>query len=175
MRWHEHESYLCSDPCIWRFLCPLSSRRSRGQEPGVLLAPPAPSPLRKEMVPQSRLLAPVLFPLAEYPCSTETLHDFGTKKGYQHMNTNTSVNNPSTVPAREPYITGSVTSQDGTTIGYRQLGHGPGGLLLHGALESAQSHMQLADALADTFTHYLPDRRRAGLSRPYAQAHSIHK
>src|SRR5260370_37800186 len=205
MRWHEHESYLCSDPCIWRFLCPLSSRRSRGQEPGVLLAPPAPSPLRKEMVPQSRLLAPVLFPLAEYPCSTErngsekffpaalnlfscandtelfledftkTFYDFGTKKGYQHMNTNTSVNNPSTVPAREPYITGSVPSQDGTTIGYRQLGHGPGVVLLHGAMESAQSHMQLAEALADTFTIYLPDRRGRGLSGPYGKDYSIHK
>jgi pimeloyl-ACP methyl ester carboxylesterase len=39
-------------------------------------------------------------------------------------------------------------------------------VLLHGAIESAQSHMQLAEALADTFTLYLPDRRGRGLSGP---------
>ena len=73
MRWHEHESYLCSDspPVSSGSLLDFQRRRSRGHDPGVLLAPPTPSPLRKEMVPQSRLLAPVLFHLAEYPCSTE--------------------------------------------------------------------------------------------------------
>jgi len=59
-------------------------------------------------------------------------------------------------------VTGSVTSKDGTTIGYRQLGHGPGVVLLHGIMESAQSHTQLAEELAGDFTVYLPDRR--GLS-----------
>src|SRR6266700_1864486 len=78
------------------------------------------------------------------------------------MKTQTSVKNQSTVAAREHYTNGSVTSQDGTTIGYRHLGHGPGVVMLHGAMESAQSHMQLADVLADTLTIYLPDRR--GLS-----------
>ncbi len=61
--------------------------------------------------------------------------------------------------AREHYATGSVISKDGTTIGYRQLGHGPGVVVLHGAMESAQSHMQLAEGLADAFTVYLPERR----------------
>jgi pimeloyl-ACP methyl ester carboxylesterase len=97
------------------------------------------------------------------------------KKGYQHMKTQTSVKNQLTVAAREHNTTGSVTSQDGTTIGYRQLGHGPGVVMLHGAMESAQSHMQLAEALADTFTIYLPDRRGRGLSGPYGKDYSIQK
>ncbi len=61
-------------------------------------------------------------------------------------------------------LTGSLTSKDGTTIGYRQLGHGPGLVLLHGIMESAQSHTQLAEELAGDFTVYLPDRRGRGLS-----------
>ncbi|MGH2496457.1 MAG: alpha/beta fold hydrolase [Ktedonobacteraceae bacterium] len=91
------------------------------------------------------------------------------------MKAKTSVNNPSTATARESYTTGSVTSQDGTTIGYRQLGHGPGVLLLHGAMESAESHIQLAGTLADAFTVYLPDRRGRGLSGPYSKDYSIQK
>jgi len=89
------------------------------------------------------------------------------------MNTKTSGNNQSTATAREHYTTSSVTSQDGTTIGYYQFGHGPGVVLLHGAMESAHSHMQLAEALADAFTVYLPDRRGRGLSGPYGKDYSI--
>lgn len=90
------------------------------------------------------------------------------------MKTKTSVNNPSTAVAPEHYTTGFVTSKDGTTIGYRQLGHGPGVVLLHGAMESSQSHTQLAGALADAFTVYLPDRRGRGLSGPYSKDYTIH-
>lgn len=68
-----------------------------------------------------------------------------------------------------------VTSEDGTRIGYRQLGSGPGLVLLHGSMESAQSHMQLASALADTFTVYLPDRRGRGLTGPYGNAYGIQR
>jgi pimeloyl-ACP methyl ester carboxylesterase len=73
------------------------------------------------------------------------------------------------------YRTGSVISQDGTTIGYRQLGHGPGVVLLHGAMESAQSHMELAEALADRFTVTLPDRRGRGMSGPYGRDYTIQR
>lgn len=73
------------------------------------------------------------------------------------------------------YRLDSVVSRDGTAIGYRQLGAGPGLILLHGAMESAQSHMQLAETLAATFTVYLPDRRGRGLSGPYGNDHGIHK
>jgi pimeloyl-ACP methyl ester carboxylesterase len=82
------------------------------------------------------------------------------------MSNVTTVERPATAPQRAPYVTHSVTSEDGTAIGYRQLGRGPGLVVLHGAMESAQSHMQLAEALADTFTVYLPDRRGRGLSGP---------
>ncbi|HEX9067862.1 MAG TPA: alpha/beta hydrolase [Ktedonobacterales bacterium] len=70
------------------------------------------------------------------------------------------------------YTTGSVISRDGVTIGYRQLGTGPGLVVVHGAMESAQSHMQLATALADAFTVYVVDRRGRGLSGPYGQAYT---
>jgi len=64
-----------------------------------------------------------------------------------------------------------VTSRDGTRIGFRKLGHGPGAVLLHGAASSGYNHIELARALSDHFTVYLPDRRGRGLSRgPEASA-----
>jgi pimeloyl-ACP methyl ester carboxylesterase len=60
-----------------------------------------------------------------------------------------------------------ITSRDGTTIGYRKLGQGPGLMVLHGSISTDYNHIQLAEALADAFTVYLPDRRGRGLSRPY--------
>ena len=86
---------------------------------------------------------------------------------------NTIVKNQPTIAGLERPGTGSVISKDGTTIGYRKLGRGPGLVVLHGAMESAQSHLQLAEALADDFTVYLPDRRGRGLSGPYGKDHSI--
>jgi pimeloyl-ACP methyl ester carboxylesterase len=65
-----------------------------------------------------------------------------------------------------PYIVNNITSPDGTTIGYRQLGHGPGLLLVHGGMMGSQNFMKLGRALADTFTIYIPDRRGRGLSGP---------
>ncbi|KAI9781071.1 MAG: hypothetical protein M1839_006348 [Geoglossum umbratile] len=69
--------------------------------------------------------------------------------------------------------THTVTSKDGTTIGYHQVGKGPGLVVLHGAMESSQSHLELAGALSSAFTVYLPDRRGRGLSGPYGAAYSI--
>lgn len=77
--------------------------------------------------------------------------------------------------ARLHIITGSVTSTDGTNIGYYQLGRGPGMVILHGMMESALSHLELAEALADQFTVYLPDRRGRGLSGAYGQNYSLQK
>jgi pimeloyl-ACP methyl ester carboxylesterase len=42
---------------------------------------------------------------------------------------------------QSPAPTGSVTSADGTTIGYRRVGDGPGVVLLHGAGQSSQNLM----------------------------------
>jgi pimeloyl-ACP methyl ester carboxylesterase len=64
------------------------------------------------------------------------------------------------------YTTGSVTSPDGTSIGYRQLGAGPGIVAVHGGMQAAQNFMKLAGCLADAFTVYLPDRRGRGRSGP---------
>jgi pimeloyl-ACP methyl ester carboxylesterase len=69
--------------------------------------------------------------------------------------------------------TGSVTSADGTTIGYLRVGQGPAVVVLHGSNESARSHTKLAMALADAFTVYLPDRRGRGLSGPHQPGHSM--
>jgi pimeloyl-ACP methyl ester carboxylesterase len=85
----------------------------------------------------------------------------------------TVITNRPTLAGAQPYTTGSVVSKDGTTIGYRQLGHGPGVVVLHGAMESSQSHMQLAEALADTYTITLPDRRGRGLSGAYGRGYSV--
>jgi pimeloyl-ACP methyl ester carboxylesterase len=87
----------------------------------------------------------------------------------------TSVANQSTPTPAEHEAIGFATSKDGSTIGYRQVGHGPGLVLLHGAMESSQSHTQLAVALADAFTVYLPDRRGRGLSGPYGEDHTMQK
>jgi pimeloyl-ACP methyl ester carboxylesterase len=75
--------------------------------------------------------------------------------------------------AQPPFSIGSATSADGTRIGYRQLGDGPGLVLLHGSMQSAASHMQLAAELADSFTVYLPDRRGRGSSGGYGSDYRI--
>src|SRR5262245_33324837 len=59
-----------------------------------------------------------------------------------------------------------VRSKDGTSIGYRHIGHGPGLLLLHGGMKSSQDLLKLGESLAETFTVYVPDRRGRGLSGP---------
>jgi pimeloyl-ACP methyl ester carboxylesterase len=68
---------------------------------------------------------------------------------------------------------GSVVSEDGTPIGFLRIGDGPAVVLIHGSNESARSHTQLALALADAFTVYLPDRRGRGLSGAHRAEHSI--
>lgn len=74
---------------------------------------------------------------------------------------------------RPIYTTGYVLSKDGTRIGYRRLGNGPGLLILHGGALSSQHYLKLAAALAAEFTVYLPDRRARGLSGPFGDHYSI--
>ena len=71
------------------------------------------------------------------------------------------------------YTKKSVTSRDGTTIGFRQLGQGPAIVILHGGALAAQHYMKLGRALADRFTVCLPDRRGRGMSGPYGPDYSI--
>jgi pimeloyl-ACP methyl ester carboxylesterase len=97
------------------------------------------------------------------------------RRSFDKSKTETGIENQLARNVLEDYTTCFVTSKDGTTIGYRQLGRGPALLLLHGHMESAQSHIQLAEALAASFTVYLPDRRGRGLSGPYGKDYSIQK
>jgi pimeloyl-ACP methyl ester carboxylesterase len=62
--------------------------------------------------------------------------------------------------------TASVVSADGTTIGYRRWGSGPGVVLLSGGYLAAQHYTELAAALAVDLPVYLPDRRGRGASGP---------
>lgn len=59
-------------------------------------------------------------------------------------------------------LTDTVTSRDGTPVRFRRLGSGPGLLMVHGAMCSGRSHLELASALAQEHTVYLPDRREHG-------------
>jgi len=60
----------------------------------------------------------------------------------------------------------TVTSRDGTEIGYRRFGSGPALVLLHGSASSSAHHVELAGLLADAFSVIVPDRRGRGLSGP---------
>jgi pimeloyl-ACP methyl ester carboxylesterase len=59
-----------------------------------------------------------------------------------------------------------VASADGTPIGCLTVGRGPGLVILHGAMQTAGSQLELAQALADTWQVILPDRRGRGASGP---------
>ena len=73
---------------------------------------------------------------------------------------------------RPGYTLESVTAKDGSILTYRQLGQGPGILLLHGGLQAAQNLMSLASALSNAFTLYVLNRRGRG-SGTYLPDYSI--
>ncbi len=75
----------------------------------------------------------------------------------------------------QKYTKGFVTSKDGTKIGYRQMGSGPGIILMHGGANASQHFMTLGIALSDAFTVYIPDRRGRGLSGPFGEDYSMQK
>lgn len=68
---------------------------------------------------------------------------------------------------------GSVVSRDGTRIAYRRVGEGPAVVLLHGGAQAAQNLMRLAQALADEFAVYVPDRRGRGRSGPPSDGYGL--
>lgn len=78
-------------------------------------------------------------------------------------------------PVPEPYRTSSVTSADGTIIQYRVVGRGPGAVLIHGGMQSAQSFSKLAEALSDAFTVFVPNRRGRGKSGPFGEGYGLDK
>lgn len=73
------------------------------------------------------------------------------------------------------YTIGSVISKDNTIVSYRQLGHGPAIIIMHGAMQSSQNFMKLATLLSNEFTVYIPDRRGRGLSGSPGENYSIMK
>src|ERR1700685_2486681 len=73
------------------------------------------------------------------------------------------------------YLKGTVRSADGTTIGYRQYGSGPGLILVHGGMKAAQHLSALAADLSDRFRVHVPDRRGRGLSGPPGTAYGIQR
>ncbi len=91
------------------------------------------------------------------------------------MKTELKVENKFVVAEPQDFTTDSVTSKDGTIIGYYQIGHGPGLILVQGAMGTAKNFMQLGEALSDTFTVYIPDRRGRGLSNSGGKDYNIQK
>jgi pimeloyl-ACP methyl ester carboxylesterase len=75
----------------------------------------------------------------------------------------------------QKYTKGSVTSKDGTTIGYRQMGSGPGIIIMHGGISSSQYYMKFGAALSDEFTVYIPDRRGRGLSGTFGDNYGLQR
>ena len=72
--------------------------------------------------------------------------------------------------------TDTVRSADGTTIGYRCYGSGPGLVLVQGAMGVAQHYDQLARELSAQFTVLVPDRRGRGLSaKDFTDAHTYQR
>lgn len=69
----------------------------------------------------------------------------------------------------------STVSKDGTKIAYYELGHGPGLIILHGAMQSGLSHSELASLLSTSYTCYLPDRRGRGKSGPSGSNYGLIK
>jgi pimeloyl-ACP methyl ester carboxylesterase len=67
----------------------------------------------------------------------------------------------------------TVRSADGTTIGYREYGAGPGLILVHGGMLAGQDLSGMAEALADRFHVFVPDRRGRGMSGPYGPEHGL--
>ena len=87
----------------------------------------------------------------------------------------TKVRNQIIMATKEDYVTGFVVSRDGTSIGYRQFGRGPGLVLVQGTMGTAHHFTQLAQMLADAFTVYVPDRRGRGISGPGGKDYNIGK
>lgn len=89
------------------------------------------------------------------------------------MRANASIDHESSMDTQ--VTTGSTVSRDGCVISYRRVGHGPAVLLVHGAMESSASHIELARALAGDFTVYAHDRRGRGMSGPSGPDYSMLK
>src|SRR6266536_4497578 len=64
----------------------------------------------------------------------------------------------------------TIKTTDGARLSYYQLGKGPGLVILHGAIQYAFSHIELAEALSSDYTVYLPSKRSRGHSDAYPKS-----
>lgn len=69
--------------------------------------------------------------------------------------------------------TATVPSADGTVIGYRRQGSGPGLVLVQGSMGTAENFRELAAELAPYFCVVSPDRRDRGTSGPGRSPYSV--
>src|SRR5271155_3520236 len=78
--------------------------------------------------------------------------------------------------SEDAYANDTASSRDGTKIGYRQIGHGPGLILVGGTIGTTINFDQLARALAGNFTVYLSERRGRGMSpAEYSSEYSVQR
>lgn len=73
------------------------------------------------------------------------------------------------------FVTSTVSSADGTTIGIRTCGAGPALVVVPGNNRMAHDYDRLASALADTFTVCVVERRGRGVSGPQGADYSLDK
>ncbi|MEU8358208.1 alpha/beta hydrolase [Nonomuraea sp. NPDC048882] len=69
----------------------------------------------------------------------------------------------------------TVSSADGTPIGYQTMGTGPDLIVLGGALRTSEDYLPLASALARSFTVHLVERRGRGASGPQGPQYDLGK
>ena len=74
---------------------------------------------------------------------------------------------------QSPLRSETVTSADGTTIGFRTVGSGPGLIVVGGALSTAETYGRLGDCLKSRFAVHLMDRRGRDLSGPQGHDYSV--
>lgn len=67
----------------------------------------------------------------------------------------------------------TVTSADGTTIAYRRVGSGPSVVIVPGNNRMAHNYDRLANALGDSFTVSIVERRGRGASGPQGAAYCL--
>lgn len=69
--------------------------------------------------------------------------------------------------------TSSTLSGDGTVVAYHSLGDGPGLVIVGGVLAAGSDYLPLAEALANSYTVHLMERRGRPGSGPQRPAHGI--
>lgn len=70
-------------------------------------------------------------------------------------------------------IHSTVQTSDNTNISYYSIGNGPSLIIIHGAVSSALTQLELAHALSFKYTVHIYSRRSRGLSGPYPESVTV--